>query len=81
MAAIFISNCNVLNGRMEYIEKLKGHNITVDVYGRCGTLSCPMSKQNSCFEMLKKTYKFYLAFESDNCRGYITEKLFVNALG
>lgn len=31
--------------------------------------------------MLHKDYKFYLAFENANCRHYITEKLFENALG
>nr|VZI07156.1 unnamed protein product [Spirometra erinaceieuropaei] len=31
--------------------------------------------------MLSKEYKFYLAFENNNCEGYITEKFFFNALG
>ena len=30
--------------------------------------------------MLQKKYKFYLAFENSNCRHYITEKFFYNAL-
>jgi hypothetical protein len=30
--------------------------------------------------LLKTHYKFYLSFENSNCRHYITEKLFVNAL-
>lgn len=34
-----------------------------------------------CFDLLNDDYKFYLAFENSNCKNYITEKLFVNALG
>jgi glycoprotein 3-alpha-L-fucosyltransferase len=30
--------------------------------------------------MLARDYRFYLSFENSNCRNYVTEKLFTNAL-
>lgn len=78
LVAWFVSNCGAENGRSEYVKELK-HYIKVDIYGYCGTLHCKRGQQ-SCFEKLRKEYKFYLAFENSNCRDYITEKFFVNAL-
>jgi len=78
MAAAFTSNCATTNDRMDYITTLQAF-ITVDVYGACGPLKCPRSTSQTCFEKLKKDYKFYLAFENANCKDYITEKLYLNA--
>lgn len=52
----------------------------VDIYGKCGELKCTRNSE-ACFEALHRDYKFYLAFENANCKGYITEKFYVNALG
>lgn len=79
MAAIFVSNCGASNKRMEYVQELKKY-VEVDVYGACGDRECEKNNQQGCFDMLRKDYKFYLAFENTNCRHYITEKLFLNAL-
>lgn len=55
-------------------------NTKVDIYGACGNYKCSRVNADKCFEMLDRDYKFYLAFENSNCRDYITEKFFVNAL-
>lgn len=78
--AMFVSNCDTSNDRLSYAKALSQH-IQVDIYGDCGELSCPKSEHDKCLQMLEQDYKFYLAFENSNCRQYITEKFFDNALG
>lgn len=75
--AWFVSNCNARNGRLRYAHELRKH-IPVDIYGVCGPLKCPRTRE--CFQLLEAKYKFYLAFENSNCVDYITEKFFVNGL-
>lgn len=71
--AWFVSNCNAFNKRDELANKLSKY-IDVDIYGKCGTLTCPRSEK--CYEMVEKKYRFYLSFENSNCRDYITEKFY-----
>ena len=80
LVAWFVSNCGGFNGRMAYARKLQKYT-KVDVYGFCGPLKCKRGNNGGkCVEMLRRDYKFYLAFENSNCRDYITEKFFYNAL-
>lgn len=74
--AILGSNCGGQNRRWDYVRELQKH-MTVDVYGGCGTRSCPGHFVKDC--PVIKDYKFYLAFENSNCAEYITEKLWWNA--
>lgn len=78
--AWFVSNCAARNGRLQYAHELQKY-INVDIYGSCGTKRCPRVRQDECFKLLDREYKFYLAFENSNCKDYITEKFFVNGLG
>ncbi len=76
-AAWFVTNCKAKNNRKGYVEALQ-NDIPVDVYGICGHFKC--YERSMCLDMLRRKYKFYTAFENSNCREYITEKFWFNAL-
>uniref|UniRef100_A0A5S6QI81 Fucosyltransferase n=1 Tax=Trichuris muris TaxID=70415 RepID=A0A5S6QI81_TRIMR len=78
LVAAFVSNCGPPSGRDTYIRALQQY-VRVDVYGRCGPLYCPKEQSEKCLSMLRKEYKFILAFENSVCKDYVTEKVF-NAL-
>ncbi|KAK7115541.1 alpha-(1,3)-fucosyltransferase C-like [Littorina saxatilis] len=73
--AWFVSNCQDHSKRKEYAKELSKH-IQVDIYGACGSFSCPRSKTNDCKRLLNTAYFFYLSFENSLCRDYMTEKVF-----
>ena len=77
IAAWFVTNCQAMNHRQHYVSFLQNH-VMVDIYGICGRLKC--YERDLCLDMLRRKYKFYLAFENSNCRQYITEKFWHNAL-
>jgi glycoprotein 3-alpha-L-fucosyltransferase len=80
LVAWFVSNCNVVNKRLEYARELRRH-VTVDIFGACGSKHCPRtSSGGKCDKLLNSDYKFYLSFENSNCEYYITEKFYWNAL-
>lgn len=74
-AAWFVSHCDVHSKRDKLTLELQKF-IDVDVYGKCGNLSCPRASHSACNEMLTTTYRFYFAFENTLCVDYVTEKLF-----
>ncbi|OXA64510.1 Glycoprotein 3-alpha-L-fucosyltransferase A [Folsomia candida] len=76
LVAGLISNCYfVKNDRLGYIHQLEKY-MRIDLYGRCGNLTCP----ENCTTFLQQNYKFYLAFENCNCEDYVTEKFFMTAI-
>lgn len=70
LAAWFVSNCVTSIHREDYVKEL-GRHVPVDIYGKCGNLSCG----DRCLEMIRSDYKFYVAFENSFCTDYVTEKL------
>lgn len=80
-AVWFVSNCNDKSGRKAYADKLQiqlqaKYNLTLDVFGKCGTMKCGgWNSQESCDKLIKENYYFYLAFENSLSEDYVTEKL------
>lgn len=78
--AWLVSNCESFSKREIIVEKI-GQHMSIDIYGKCGNLSCPTGgkhffKNEICYEMLSRDYKFYLSLENSLCTDYVTEKLF-----
>lgn len=74
-AVWFVSNCRP-KYRLNYYNNLKISYPSITVYGKCilqnKTNQCYRNSQCELTELLKN--KFYLAFESQSCRDYVTEK-------
>ena len=68
------SHCNTHSDREKYVGELRKH-IPVDIFGSCSTLPTEYRGCKNCEEIIRKKYKFYLAFENAFCDDYVTEKL------
>ena len=76
LVAWVVSNCNTNSKREDYVTELQ-KLIPVDIFGKCGTMSCPGTRSADCSSLLERDYLFYLAFENSKCTDYVTEKLFI----
>jgi hypothetical protein len=77
----FVSNCQS-SFRLKYADKLSEY-FPINFFGQCNSRlksskakvisdSCP--RNSDCEEDNLRSYKFYLAFENNNCSYYTTEK-------
>lgn len=73
--AMTISDCYDQSHRYRLVKELRKY-LQIDVYGKCGNLTC---KQGDpvCETKLSK-YKFMFQFENSYCKDYITEKYWHN---
>ncbi len=81
----FVSNCHTRSRREEYIQAMRKH-VGVDIFGRCsaseisGIRPYPCAYESdkdecsACTRDLMRSYKFFLAFENEQCNEYISEK-------
>ena len=77
-------NCNDSTPLTSTVQSLFVESLQASLSpGRCqgwNALNCPRSNDRHCDSLLRDDYRFYLSFENSNCRDYITEKFFHNAL-
>ena len=72
--AWFVSSCVTLSQREDFFQEVSRH-ISIDVYGKCGNLTCQPSNGPECDRILDD-YKFYIAAENSLCADYVTEKFY-----
>lgn len=77
-AAWFVTHCKTPGKREVFVERLNDelsvYNLTVDIFGECGSFQCPMYNEE-CHALVESDYYFYLAFENSLCEDYVTEKV------
>ena len=54
-----VSNCHTQSKREDIVAEIQ-KLLPVDIYGSCGTLSCPKETDNDCMTMIDSNYKFYI---------------------
>ncbi|CAH1783398.1 unnamed protein product [Owenia fusiformis] len=83
IATWLVSHCDAQSMRMSYVKDLQRY-VSVDIYGRCGNHSIcsrdTKKDRDGCMKYLSDSYMFYIAFENSDCKDYITEKVWTNAL-
>lgn len=75
MVVWMVSNCLTSSGRENYVRELNRH-LPVDIFGRCGPLTCLPKMSPVCYQTVFENYFYYLSFENSYCRDYVTEKFF-----
>ncbi|KAM3961023.1 alpha-(1,3)-fucosyltransferase C-like [Aphomia sociella] len=77
--AWFVSNCYTKSGRERFVNRLEmelsKYNLSIDIYGKCGKLTCSRDNEEKCADIIKESYYFYLSFENSFSEDYVTEKL------
>ena len=75
LVAWFPKQCETFIHREKYVREL-GKYVHVDVYGKCGNLSCDFECYQNSFNTIRSDYKFYLAFEEFWCADYVTAEFY-----
>lgn len=73
LAMALVSNCKA-KSRLRRLQELQEH-ADLTIFGRCGS-----SFEYPDLKAAAKDFYFFMAYENAQCQGYITEKLWRNAL-
>lgn len=78
-ATWIVSNCKTLSKREKLASRIARelikYNMTLDIYGACGSQYFSKKHMKMCLQILQRDYFFYFAFENSFSVDYVTEKL------
>ena len=76
MAFWFAQACYTENFRESYVYALKKY-IDIEDFGNCYDKICPRGDSVNCFFDQSSNYWFFLAFETNNCNGYVSGIIYI----
>ena len=75
MAAWIVSHCHAKSLRDEYVHALIKEGVNVDIFGLCSKNKTRIDR-NLIRQQINRSYKFFLSFENNFCKDYVSEKFF-----
>ena len=76
-----ISDCKANSQRDLYLKRLnkrlnKKHSLSLHRYGKCGDRSLSHENPTTVLQTTLANYKFFMSFENEIAKGYVSEKYF-----
>lgn len=80
-AAWIVTQCDTSSSQSIYVQHLRSaliqYGLTVDIFGKCGTVKCLNQWAQTCYALIESYYYFYLSFENSISCDYVSENLLI----
>lgn len=80
-AAWIVPKCDTKSKQALFVQQLRTaliqYELTVDIFGECGTVKCLHRFAQTCHALIENYYYFYLSFENSVSFDYVTDTLLI----